>query len=152
MRRGWRSWWVGLPKGGAGGDLVSIADAGFGVSQILPVLVGLLTARSGQLVYVEQPELHLHPKAQQALAGVLAAAAQRGVRVVAETHSSLLLLAVQTLVVEGNSALPIVILHWFQRDAAGRRTSRAPISIGSGPMATGRRTSPKSVARRRTVT
>ena len=100
---------VGLPlpddSGGEGGetDMVSIADVGFGVSQVLPVLVALIVADPGQLVYLEQPELHLHPRAQVALAQVLADAAKRGVRVVVETHSSLLLLAVQTLVAEGTS-------------------------------------------------
>ena len=36
-------------------DLVNIADVGFGVSQVLPVLVALLTAAEDQLVYIEQP-------------------------------------------------------------------------------------------------
>ncbi len=100
-------------------DLVNIADVGFGVSQVLHVLVALLVAKPGQLVYLEEPELHLHPRAQQALATVLADAANRGVRVVAETHSSILLLAVQTLVAEGKISPDKVILHWFQRDARG---------------------------------
>ena len=82
--------------------MVSIADVGFGVSQVLPVLVALIVAQPGQLVYLDEPELHLHPRAQVALAQVLVDAAKRGVRVVAETHSSLLLLAVQTLVAEGS--------------------------------------------------
>jgi predicted ATPase len=101
------------------GDLVNIADVGFGVSQTLPVLVALLAAQPGQLVYLEQPELHLHPRAQQALAPILAEAAMRGVRVVAETHSSLLLLAIQALVAEGKLPPEQVILHWFQRDSRG---------------------------------
>jgi len=97
-------------------DLVSIADVGFGVSQVMPVLVALLVAEPGQLVYLEQPELHLHPRAQVALAQVLADAANRVVRVVAETHSSLLLLGVQTLIAEGKLAPEKVMLHWFTRD------------------------------------
>ena len=100
-------------------DAVSIADVGFGVSQVLPVLVALIVAEPGQLVYLEQPELHLHPRAQVALAQVLADAAKRGVRVVAETHSSLLLLAVQTLVAEGDLPPELVKLHWFTRDENG---------------------------------
>ena len=78
-------------SGGEGGgtDMVSIADVGFGVSQVLPVLVALIVAEPGRLVYLEQPEMHLHPRAQVALARVLADAAKSGVRVVAETHSSL---------------------------------------------------------------
>ena len=100
-------------------DLVSIADVGFGVSQVLPVLVALIVAEPGQLVYLEQPEMHLHPRAQVALAQVLADAAKRGVRVVAETHSSLLLLAVQTLVAEEDLPPELVKLHWFRRGENG---------------------------------
>ena len=100
-------------------DMVNIADVGFGVSQVLPVLVALTAAETGRLVYLEQPELHLHPRAQVALAQVLADAAKRGVRVVAETHSSLLLLGVQTLVAEGDLPPELVKLHWFTRREDG---------------------------------
>ena len=99
--------------------MVSIADVGLGVSQVLPVLVALIAAEPGQLVYIEQPELHLHPNAQVKLAQVLADAAKRGVRVVAETHSSLLLLGIQTLVAEGKLSPELVKLHWFSRNEEG---------------------------------
>ena len=109
-----------LPHQGTGEtDMVSIADVGFGVSQVLPVLVALIVAQPGQLVYLDEPELHLHPRAQVALAQVLADAAKRGVRVVVETHSSLLLLAVQTLVAEGKLSPELVRLHWFTRGENG---------------------------------
>ena len=100
-------------------DMVSIADVGFGVFQVLPVVVALTAAEQGRLVYIEQPELHLHPRAQVALAQVLATAAKRGVRVVVETHSSLLLLAVQTLVAEDDLSPELVKLHWFTRGDNG---------------------------------
>jgi len=95
---------------------VNIADVGFGVSQVLPVIVALMVAEPGQLVYLEQPEIHLHPRAQHKLAKIIADAAQRGVRVIVETHSSLLLLGVQTLVAQGKLSPDLVKLHWFQRD------------------------------------
>ena len=100
-------------------DMVNITDVGLGVSQVLPVLVALIAADPGRLVYVEQPELHLHPNAQVALAHVLVDAANRGVRVVAETHSSLLLLQVQTLVAEGKLPKELIKLHWFTRSEDG---------------------------------
>lgn len=103
-------------------DLVNIADMGVGVSQVLPVLVALLTAVPGQLVYLEHPERDLHPRAQVALAQLLADAARRGVRVVVETHSSLLLLGVQTLVSEGKLPPDQVALHWFERGDDGATT------------------------------
>jgi hypothetical protein len=107
------------PKRGGAKDLVNIADVGFGVSQTLPVVVALRAAEPGQLVYIEQPEIHLHPRAQVAMAGVLAKAAARGVRVVVETHSSLLILAIQTLVAQGSLDSKSVRLNWFLRDDLG---------------------------------
>ena len=96
-------------------DMVSIADVGFGLSQTLPVLVALLAAEPGQLVYIEQPEIHQHPKAQMAMAQILAEAANCGVRVVVETHSSMLLLGIQSIVAEGKLSPDKVKLHWFKR-------------------------------------
>lgn len=100
-------------------DMVSIADVGFGVSQVLPVLVSLLVARSGQLVYIEQPEIHLHPRAQVALADIFADAIDRGVRVVVETHSELFLLGIQSLVAEEKLSPDKVKLHWFTQQEDG---------------------------------
>ncbi|HUA17373.1 MAG TPA: AAA family ATPase [Bryobacteraceae bacterium] len=97
----------------------NIADVGFGVSQALPVLVALRAAEPGRLVYLEEPEIHLHPRAVTKLADILAGAAKRGVRVVAETHSALLLRAIQTLVAKGDLDPNQVRLHWFNRDASG---------------------------------
>jgi hypothetical protein len=113
---------VARPARGAASDLVNIADVGFGVSQTLPVLVALQAALPGQLVYIEQPEIHLHPRAQVAMAEVLADAAKRGVRVVVETHSDRLLLGVQTLVADGKLAPDLVKLHWFTQQPTDGRT------------------------------
>jgi hypothetical protein len=113
------------PAPSRGPDLVNLADVGFGVSQALPLLVALHVAEPGQLVYVEEPESHLHPRAQFALAQVLAGAAKRGVRVVVETHSSILLLGIQTLVAEGGLEPDKVKLHWFRREKDGRTLVRS---------------------------
>jgi len=102
-------------KRGSAYDLVNIADVGFGVSQSLPVLVALLCAQPGQLVYLEQPELHLHPKAQRSIARILCRAIKNG-SVVVETHSELLIREIQTLVAKGELDKSKVVLHWFTRD------------------------------------
>lgn len=119
-------------------ELVNIADVGIGVSQVLPVVVALHAAEPGTIVYIEQPELHLHPRAQQALAKLLVAAAKRKVRVVVETHSDLLLLGIQTLVAEGEIDPEDVGLQWFHRDDEGvTRMERAELqadgSFGEWP-------------------
>jgi predicted ATPase len=53
------------------------------------------------------------------MAQALANAAQKGVRVVVETHSALLLLGIQTLVAEGKLSPELVKLHWFKREKNG---------------------------------
>lgn len=107
---------------GGGKDLVSIADVGFGVSQVLPVLVALLVVNPGQVVYIEQPETHLHPKAQRALAGIFAEAALRQSTVIVETHSLIFVRAVQTLVAKKQLDKQLVKLHWVERDVKGNTT------------------------------
>lgn len=78
----------------------NIADVGFGVSQVLPVVVqGLLTPVGGTFL-VQQPELHLHPDAQAALADFFLYLVSKGVNVVAETHSEYLLLRLRRRLAE----------------------------------------------------
>jgi hypothetical protein len=110
-----------LPKGQRGGakDLVNIVDVGLGVSQTLPILVALLLARPGQVVFLEQPEIHLHPRAQVALAEILLEASGRGVQVITETHSYLLLRAIQEASVRRGDPVSTVGLNWFSRDPDG---------------------------------
>jgi predicted ATPase len=66
---------------------VTIADVGFGVSQLLPVVVLTLRAPSPALLLFEQPEIHLHPRLQANLADFFVAATSPEKRVIIETHS-----------------------------------------------------------------
>lgn len=115
-------------------QFVDVSDVGFGVSQVLPVLVALLAARPGQSVYIEQPEIHLHPTAQGLLAQVICRASKRGVRVIIETHSEQLLLGLQTVIAEKAIEANKVLMHWFSRDPETGTTqvnSVVPDSAGS---------------------
>jgi predicted ATPase len=60
---------------------------GFGVSQILPILVQMAVMPDDATLLVEQPELHLHPSVQTKFAKVVAQACLSGRRFVMETHS-----------------------------------------------------------------
>lgn len=71
-----------------------IPDVGFGVSQVLPVLVQLYYAPANSIIIMEQPELHLHPSAQSALADIMIQAITarenakpRNIQLIIETHS-----------------------------------------------------------------
>lgn len=66
---------------------VNIADVGFGVSQIFPILLeGLRMPNQGTLL-LEQPEIHLHPSLQMKMADYFIALALSGKNVIVETHS-----------------------------------------------------------------
>ncbi|GAB5431117.1 MAG: hypothetical protein EpisKO_04870 [Epibacterium sp.] len=73
------------------GDLaVGLVDVGFGVSQVLPIIVEALRAERGDLVILEQPEIHLHPRVQAMLGDFLLARSMDGVRFLVESHSEYL--------------------------------------------------------------
>lgn len=75
---------------------VTIADAGFGLSQVLPLVAYDARLTNGSLV-AYQPELHLHPKAQSRLADIFANSVARGNQLFVETHSPDLILRLQLL-------------------------------------------------------
>lgn len=79
----------------------ALVDVGFGVSQVLPVIAMLLSAPVGSIILLEQPELHLHPNAQSALADLmLYAAEKRGLQLIVESHSEHLLRRLQRRIAE----------------------------------------------------
>lgn len=75
---------IATPRGK--GD-VTIADVGFGVSQLLPIVMVGLRSDPGDLLVFEQPEIHLHPMLQANLADFLIALTRQGKRILLETHS-----------------------------------------------------------------
>lgn len=80
---------------------VLITDVGFGVSQILPVLVLCYYAPKGSIILLEQPEIHLHPSVQSGLADVfIDAMKNRDVQIIVESHSEHLLRRLQRRVAE----------------------------------------------------
>ena len=64
-----------------------ITEVGFGISQVLPVLVAGLMQSAESLFIVDLPEAHLHPRPQAALADFFCSLARSGKRVLVETHS-----------------------------------------------------------------
>lgn len=120
---------------------VNILDTGEGHAQVLPVLVALARARLGgpPVVTVEQPELHLHTRAQLALANQLTRTVtmRPESRLLVETHSEVLLTAVQLAVAEERLRPDQVRIYWVQAEPDGQ-TTIVPVELDT----LGRPTSP----------
>jgi len=94
------------------------SNVGFGYTYILPIVVSGLIAKSGEILIVENPEAHLHPKAQSELTKFLALVASCGVQVFIESHSEHVLNAIRvaTLQKEINIKNDEVSVLYFQND------------------------------------
>lgn len=108
-------------KTGKKRDLTSV---GVGASQILPVIVLCLAAQPGELILLEQPELHLHPKPQQILGDFLLGISQTGRQLVVETHSEYLVNRLRLRMVEQDldEEEHALKLLYAQRSDAGATT------------------------------
>ena len=96
-----------------------LTDVGFGVSQVLPVLVLLYYVPKGSIVLMEQPEIHLHPSVQSGLADVmLAVAGRRNIQIIVESHSEHLLRRFQRRAAEGRACSSDLMLY-FVSNAKG---------------------------------
>lgn len=118
---------------GRPGLTVNLLDTGEGNIQVLPVLAALAAAEAGTgpaIVALEEPESHLHPRLQMALAERIRSvlASERDVRVILETHSEHMLLALQKLVLTGFPREHLR-LYWVEQLADGR-TLASPVEIG----------------------
>ena len=69
------------------GSKRNLIDVGYGVSQVLPLLVDLLAPNGSTRLLLQQPEVHLHPSAQAVLASLFGTIAASGRQLIVETHS-----------------------------------------------------------------
>ena len=109
----------------------SLVDVGFGVSQVLPVITMLLMAPKKSIILLEQPELHLHPNAQSALADLLLDVAEtRNLQLIIESHSEHVLRRLQVRIAEEHSkfATPDNIKTYFcEPDTSGSTASEVEL-------------------------
>ena len=111
-----------------GGPDVALTDVGFGVSQILPVIVLLYYVPAGSTIIVEQPEIHLHPLAQAELADlIINVSIHRNIQVIIETHSEHLLLRLQRRVAE--AVLDTSQLALFYSEALGAESQLRKLEV-----------------------
>lgn len=88
---------------------------GFGITQVLPIVVAALSAKKNDLLLIENPEVHLHPAGQCLMGQFLSSVANAGVQVVVESHSDHLLNGIRRAVKSQGISNDDVALHYFQR-------------------------------------
>lgn len=118
---------VHVKKSASSADVL-ITDVGFGVSQILPVIVLSFYVPEGSTVIFEQPEIHLHPSVQAGLADVLIDAVQKkNIQIVLESHSEHLLRRLQRRVAEDEVKPEQLALYFCDHD--GIQSKLQPLKL-----------------------
>jgi predicted ATPase len=97
----------------------NMSDVGFGVSQTLPIIIECFYAPRNSILLIEQPEIHLHPKAQATLGDLFIDSAIDGSRqLIIETHSEHLLSRIRRRIAEGTkiTSEDVCILFFEKRE------------------------------------
>ena len=87
---------------------------GFGLTQVLPIVVAALWAKPNYLILIENPEVHLHPAGQVEIGEFLAQVASSGIQVIVETHSDHVLNGIRRAVKKEVLLNDSVALHYFR--------------------------------------
>lgn len=103
-------------------------NVGFGLTYTLPLLVAILAIRRGGLLLIENPEAHLHPRAQARIGELLVLAVACGLQVVVETHSDHVLNGIRVAVHRGQLAPEAIRLHYFSRNASPDKIAHTIVS------------------------
>jgi predicted ATPase len=105
----------------------NLADVGYGCSQILPILCAGYSIEKDSILIIEQPEIHLHPRAQAEIGSFLYEISQRNVQLFIETHSEHLLLRLQSHVASGDLPPDDVSVYYVYSDPHSKLYKRIPL-------------------------
>ena len=98
----------------------NILDVGVGTSQLLPLIIESVNSKDGSMIIIEEPETHIHPKAQAKLADLFVGCANDdNKKFIIETHSIFLVTQLQILVASGIISSKDVKVYFFDQDREG---------------------------------
>lgn len=114
-------------------------NVGFGLSYVMPILVAILSSPKGSLLFIENPEAHLHPNGIAKLTELICLASQAGIQIIIETHSDHVIngVLVQSKTFEtsnGNIGIDRnnISLYQFERNFKNHSTNAKKIEIEMG--------------------
>ena len=105
---------------------------GFGITQVLPIIVAALSIPKDSILLIENPEVHLHPAGQAKMGQFLAEVAHAGVQVIVETHSDHVLNGIRRVVKAGRLPATEVALHFFRARSLDAQQALSPNLDSSG--------------------
>lgn len=111
---------------------LELTDVGFGISQVLPILVQAYLSPANSITIIEQPEIHLHPKMQAWLTDALIRIAlNSSKKFIIETHSDALVRRLRLRIVDEDSLLSEndLAMYYLERDKLGNKTNMRKIPV-----------------------
>nr|WP_262360919.1 DUF3696 domain-containing protein [Vibrio cholerae] len=109
---------VGIKESSSGSD-VSLADVGFGYSQVIPIILTGLLNKKENLMLVEQPEIHLHPSSAGNLADLFLGFAENDKRFIIETHSQEFINKLRLRVIQNPELKNKINIVFVEQDKGG---------------------------------
>lgn len=101
------------------GTSINIADVGFGVSQIFPILIEGLRMNSSGTLLLEQPEIHLHPGLQMKMADYFISLALSGKKIIIETHSDHIVNRLIRRIIENEAFEDMISINFVSNTSSG---------------------------------
>lgn len=108
-------------------SIVDYSDSGFGLSQLLPLIVQVFHSGDGGILFLEQPEIHLNPGMQSQLANLFAEASKERKTLIVETHSEHLVLRIRALIAERELRPEDVALYYVEKSRTSSSLREIPI-------------------------
>ncbi len=106
---------------------VNLTNVGYGVSQVLPLIVELVTSQKESFA-IQQPEVHLHPKAQAAFGDFIFQIANKNKnRLILETHSDYMINRFRYALSTNKAKVRAQVLY-FKRGVNGTEIYELPIN------------------------
>jgi predicted ATPase len=91
-------------------------QVGFGISQILPILTLLLTSKENDIILIENPEIHLHPKLQADLVDLFIFAMEANRKLIIETHSDHIINRIRLRIKQNNVLREKINIYFFEKE------------------------------------